>query len=100
MLSNNAFITLIQQNVQFNCVEAQAQPLSSNNSLSMICFPVKIYEFLRSNARDQPDTQIFKLLLRIFAEDCKVDYSKTELREALRQYQPDYLTQQETRSLI
>ena len=29
-----------------------------------------------------------------------MDYSKTELREALRQYQPDYLTQQETRSLI
>lgn len=66
----------------------------------MICFPTKVYEFLRSNARDRPDTQIFKLLLKLFAEDCKVDYTKAEMKDALRQYQPNYLTQQETRALI
>lgn len=52
----------------------------------MLCFPTKVYEFLRGNARDRPDTQIFKLLLKLFAEDCKVDYTKAELKDALRQY--------------
>ena len=91
-LSNYLFISMLQQRVQFSCTELQKQAPQTPDSLAMICFPTKVYEFLRSSARDRPETQIFKLLLKLFAEDCKVDYTKAELKEALRQYQPNYLT--------